>query len=105
MLLPDSMRSFLRSIGMWASVLATLLGCFSPAGAQVQWNLVWSDEFNGPTNSLPDSNKWGYDSTNSGSGNQELQTYCGQAGGGGRTGICSNWPQNAHLDGQGNLII
>ncbi len=74
------------------------------ARGQVQWNLIFSDEFNGATNSLPDTTKWAYDSPNSGSGNMELETYCGQAGAG-QTGDCSNWVQNAYQDGQGSLVI
>ena len=35
--------------------------------------LVWADEFN--YSGLPDSTKWGYDTGNSGWGNNELQFY------------------------------
>ena len=40
--------------------------------------LVWSDEFNNSTgsNAQPDPTVWGYDTGNSGFGNQELETYC-----------------------------
>src|SRR5258708_3887122 len=36
------------------------------------WNLVWADEFNGPT---IDSSKWSFDLGGKGWGNNELQTY------------------------------
>ncbi len=57
------------------------------------WKLVWSDEFDGPANSLPDGTKWSYDvGNNQGWGNDELQTY-------------TNSTTNVHLDGVGHLII
>jgi beta-glucanase (GH16 family) len=52
----------------------------------------WSDEFNGPANSPPDSTRWTYDLGGGGWGNQELQTYTSLA-------------ENVRLDGQGNLVI
>jgi len=59
-----------------------------------QWQLVWSDDFNGDAGSLPDAAKWTYDLGNGegGWGNQELQSY-------------TNNPENVSLDGEGNLLI
>jgi beta-glucanase (GH16 family) len=68
------------------------------------WQLVWSDEFNGAQGTLPDQTKWSYDDPHAGSGNQELETYCGLTGAG-QTGICADWQQNAQMDGQGHLVI
>jgi beta-glucanase (GH16 family) len=62
------------------------------AKGQTAWKMVWSDEFSGPANSQPDSTKWGYDLGAGGWGNAELETY-------------TNAAENAHLDGNGNLII
>lgn len=62
------------------------------------WDLVWSDEFDGPAGSPPDSDIWGHqigDGTaegNLGWGNQERQYY-------------TDDPANASLDGDGNLVI
>ncbi len=53
---------------------------------------AWSDEFDGPLDSTPDAAKWTYDTGAGGWGNQELQTYTASA-------------ENAHLDGQGHLVI
>jgi len=53
---------------------------------------VWSDEFEGPANSVPDQAKWGYDTGATGWGNQELENY-------------TKSPDNASLDGNGNLVI
>ena len=39
------------------------------------WRLVWSDEFNQPDGSAPDSAKWGYDTGGNGWGNKELEYY------------------------------
>src|ERR1700722_15357884 len=61
--------------------------------AQTAWHLIWSDEFNGPADSSPDPSKWTYDlGNNQGWGNNELENY-------------TNLSENAHLDGQGNLVI
>ena len=62
-----------------------------PPAAATDWTLVWSDEFNGPDGSAPDSSRWTYDLGGKGWGNQELECY-------------TNRPQNAHIQG-GNLVI
>ena len=73
------------------ALLYTLLVC-APLTAQ-SWKLVWSDEFDGPANTPPNSAKWGYDiGNNNGWGNQELESY-------------TSSPANAALDGNGNLVI
>src|SRR3954452_22396166 len=61
----------------------------SPATPAAQ---SWSDEFDGPANTLPSTAKWTYDLGGGGWGNQELETY-------------TNSPVNVHLDGSGHLII
>lgn len=53
--------------------------------------LIWSDEFNGRSGSLPDPSKWTYDIGGSGWGNHELEYY-------------TNRRENAHLE-NGNLVI
>lgn len=69
--------------------LAALVGF---AGAE-EWKLVWSDEFDGAANTLPDAGKWTYDlGRGRGWGNQELESY-------------TKSTENVHLDGQGHLII
>lgn len=52
------------------------------------WNLVWSDEFNGST---IDASKWNFEVNGNGGGNNELQYYTDRA-------------ENAHLAG-GHLVI
>jgi beta-glucanase (GH16 family) len=47
----------------------------NPPSPVLQTNIVWSDEFNQPDNSLPDLTKWGYDLGGGGFGNNELETY------------------------------
>ena len=76
---------------MPARALALLLLSL-PALAANNWKLVWSDEFNGPANTLPDAAKWTYDLGAGGWGNQELEIYTRQ-------------PENTSLDGEGHLII
>jgi beta-glucosidase len=56
------------------------------------WQLVWSDEFNGPAGTPPDPNNWDYDLGAGGWGNGELENY-------------TNSTNNAFQDGNGNLVI
>ncbi len=58
------------------------------------WQLVWSDEFDGAAGALPDPAKWTFDigTGQDGWGNNELQSY-------------TNNPENVSLDGLGNLVI
>ncbi len=58
------------------------------------WQLTWSDEFNGTSGKVPDATKWVYDMGrgNNGWGNQEFQYY-------------TNLPENASMDGKGNLVL
>jgi beta-glucanase (GH16 family) len=56
------------------------------------WNLVWSDEFDGPADAPPDPTKWSYEIGDWGWGNKELQNY-------------TDSPTNGALDGNGNLVI
>jgi beta-glucanase (GH16 family) len=55
------------------------------------WNLVWSDEFNGPDGSAPDPSKWVLETGGGGWGNQELEYYTARR-------------QNA-IQRNGNLVI
>ncbi|MBE0673563.1 MAG: glycoside hydrolase family 16 protein [Bacteroidales bacterium] len=61
---------------------------------QRNWDLVWSDDFDGTAGQLPDPAKWSFDlgTGDGGWGNQELQSY-------------TNSPANVSLDGEGNLVI
>jgi len=80
-------------------VVAGLSACGPSGGVKgppEAWTLAWSDEFDGPQGSSPDSSKWvletGTGPNNDGWGNQELQTYTAR-------------PSNVSLDGNGNLVI
>lgn len=72
------------------AALAILIPATMPA--QQVWKLIWSDEFSGAANTPPDPSKWTYDLGAGGWGNSELEDY-------------TNDPSNAHLDGDGNLVI
>ena len=82
-----SMTSFLVTLALLAAIL--------PANAQTVLP-VFSDEFTGPANTSPDPAKWVFDTGKGpggdGWGNNELETY-------------TNSLDNAHLDGQGHLVI
>jgi beta-glucanase (GH16 family) len=61
---------------------------------QRNWQLVWSDEFDGAAGESPDPSNWTYDigTGQDGWGNQELQSY-------------TDSPENVSMDGEGNLVI
>ena len=56
------------------------------------FQLVWSDEFDGAAGTAPDPASWTYDLGAGGWGNEELQTY-------------TNSTDNVAMDGNGNLVI
>jgi uncharacterized protein (TIGR03437 family) len=68
------------------------LSAASSAPAQTAWQLVWSDEFNGPAGTPPNPANWNYDLGGGGWGNGEAETY-------------TNSPNNVFQDGDGNLVI
>lgn len=77
--------------------LVTLWSCESDNFQKLEkrnWQLVWSDDFDGTAGSLPNSEKWAFDlgMGQDGWGNLELQSY-------------TNNPANVSLDGDGNLVI
>jgi beta-glucanase (GH16 family) len=55
-------------------------------------HLIWSEEFNGPAGSSPNPVNWNFDTGGNGWGNDELESYTSR-------------PQNASLDGKGDLVI
>ena len=73
-------------------LLALLLFTAVTALSHSDWKLIWSDEFNGPRNTLPDSSKWTFDLGGGGFGNRELETY-------------TNNLDNISQDGEGHLEI
>jgi beta-glucanase (GH16 family) len=56
------------------------------------WELSWSDEFDGPAGSLPDASRWAFDVGGGGWGNAQLE-------------YDTDRPENASHDGAGNLAI
>ena len=55
-------------------------------------HLIWSEEFDGPAGTSPNPNNWNFDTGGKGWGNEELESYTSR-------------PQNAELDGKGDLDI
>lgn len=81
----------------FSAVFTLLSGCETDTNQNLperNWQLSWSDEFNGTAGTLPDPTKWNYDIGNGtdGWGNQEFQYY-------------TDRPENLSLDGNGNLVI
>jgi len=84
-----------------AAIVLLLAATAQPLFAQ-NWQLIWSDEFNGANGSAPDPTKWTYDTGGGGFGNSELQTYCSP---GMNTAPCNASLPNEFMDGNGNLVI
>jgi beta-glucanase (GH16 family) len=88
------------------SLAFCLLVGFTAAGTGTSssnsWQLVWSDEFDGPAMSSPDPAKWNYDAGGGGWGNNEEEVYCAEAS---DAVPCSAAHPNSYLDGAGHLII
>ena len=73
------------------SICQATAGDLSPQAGESRWTLVWSDEFNGPDGSRPDTAKWNFEIGGNGWGNHELEYY-------------TNRPENSFVLG-GNLEI
>ena len=87
-----------------ASVVLVFLGSLLlaiPTQAQTWGSPVWSDEFNGATNSAIDPAKWTYDTGNL-NVNNELEIYCSPSM---ATLGCDPNNPNAFIDGSGHLVI
>ena len=72
--------------------ILVLLGAGSADSGEPTYTLRWADDFEGPTGNAPDQANWIYDIGGNGWGNNELETYTDRI-------------DNAHLDGDGHLII
>lgn len=91
------MRNWLIAGSLWATGLLALSACEKEAIQELpqrNWELTWSDEFDGAAGTLPDSTKWTFDigTGNNGWGNAELQYY-------------TNRTSNVQLNGEGQLVI
>ena len=64
---------------------------------------VWSDEFDGAAQQLPDSSKWTYDLENQAGGSGVRVVYCSAEGG--RSRECDPHHLNAFQDGSGHLVL
>ena len=84
---------------IYSLLLIALFGCQKENTQKLDqrnWQLTWSDDFDGPAGASPDAAKWIFDigvgPNNDGWGNSELEYY-------------TDRPANASLDGNGNLLI
>jgi beta-glucanase (GH16 family) len=83
-----------RAAALTAALAATA-ACGEEGGVvepPVRWDLVWSDEFDGPAGSAPRTDNWQLDVGGDGWGNDQLEYDTDSA-------------NNAAHDGQGNLVI
>ena len=70
-----------------------------------QWgDSVWSDEFNGAAQQMPDPGVWAYQTGNQeGWGNKEQEIYCSPSGASPKP--CDAHRPNVFEDGQGHLVV
>jgi beta-glucanase (GH16 family) len=87
------------SVAMYSLLLVAFLGCKKDNEQKLEqrnWQLVWSDEFNGTSGTSPDTSNWKFDigvgPNFDGWGNSELEYY-------------TNRTTNASIDSNGNLAI
>lgn len=84
------------AIALLGVISISFAGCNEDEGQSISsrnWQLSWSDDFDGAAGTAPDATKWGFElGNNNGWGNQELESY-------------TDSPENAALDGNGNLVI
>lgn len=87
------------SAAIFLLLVVTISGCKKDNEQTLpkrNWQLVWSDDFDGPAGQSPDASKWTYDigvgPNYDGWGNAELQYY-------------TDRPANVSVDGTGNLAI
>ncbi|MFE8595840.1 glycoside hydrolase family 16 protein [Archangium violaceum] len=64
----------------------------TPGQPGPEWQLVWQDEFDGPAGTPPSPERWVHDVGGHGWGNEQLE-------------FDTDRPENASLDGTGNLVI
>ncbi|OJT23867.1 glycosyl hydrolase family 16 [Archangium sp. Cb G35] len=64
----------------------------TPGQPSPEWQLVWQDEFDGPAGTPPAPERWVHDVGGHGWGNEQLE-------------FDTDRPENASLDGTGNLVI
>jgi beta-glucanase (GH16 family) len=84
-----------RPTWTWTMLLAGLATAgFARCDDEPSWRLTWADEFDGPAGRSPDPGRWTFDVGTgvNGWGNQQLEYDTAR-------------PENASLDGQGNLAI
>lgn len=72
---PPSRSRLLLSAALLASSLLLSAPPLWGQSSLPGWQLSWSDEFNGPNSSSPDSSKWSFELGGGGFGNHELETY------------------------------
>ena len=92
-------RKIMVHAAIYSLLLFTLSGCETEnvqTLPQRNWQLVWSDDFNGAADVSPDAAKWKFDigvgPNNDGWGNSELQYYTDRT-------------SNVSMDGNGSLAI
>jgi beta-glucanase (GH16 family) len=69
------MKKVAAALIVLALMLSLLPIVSASAATEDEWELVWSDEFDGANGSAPDDSKWNLVNSGDGFGNNELQHY------------------------------
>jgi beta-glucanase (GH16 family) len=85
---------YFKTVLLFFSAMFISCGTETDGDSSTEWELTWSDEFNGEAGELPDAANWTFDlgTGENGWGNRELQYYTDRT-------------ENISLDGEGNLVI
>ena len=85
--------SYRRALSFLLAAMCACGGTQSEDTAQdPDYQLVWEDDFEGPAGQMPDEANWNFDIGGHGWGNNQLEHNTAR-------------PENAGIDGQGNLVI
>jgi beta-glucanase (GH16 family) len=80
----------------------TILLLLTPVTHAQNWRLIWSDDFNGPANSIPSATDWNFVHGWGPKGNHEIRWYCEPTD---DNGPCEKKDPNTYLDGEGHLVL
>jgi beta-glucanase (GH16 family) len=94
------LRRFSQLLRFLSILTPLALALHAPAQTSADWQLIWSDEFNGTAGSAPNSQYWTLQQGLTSDGAQSYNCLYGQT-----TNGCDPNNPNVYLDGNGNLAI
>jgi len=98
--MPRNLSKFLQANFFLCLLVSVIVANPAHAQSAASWQLIWSDEFNGPAGSAPNSQNWTLTQGLTPDGAQSYNCLFGQT-----TNGCDPNNPNVYLDGNGNLAI